>query len=127
MFSSPTTGFVLLVWVTALTMLAAVTIAAPGCTGPVSNERCDYLAKFKEGAAEFHGYSPSHGIEIVDQGSSVYVQQFTDDPGVLLHTPGVLIDKRSCRVCQVNGYSAIGSEPGRIILTRFAAEQPRLK
>lgn len=102
----------------------AATIS-PGCTGPVSRVPCDYLAKFKEGAATKRGYSRAAGIEVVDLGSSVYVQQFTDDPGVILHTPGVLIDKRSCRVCEVNGYSSVGHKPERVLLATYPAERSR--
>lgn len=124
MFTSPTAGYVFMISAGALTLLALSAVVAPGCTGPKSLEACDCLAKFKEGAAQARGYSRTAGIEVIDQGSSVYVQQFTNDPGIILHTPGVLIDKRSCRVCEVNGYSSVGREARRVVLATYPAERP---
>jgi hypothetical protein len=127
MFSAPTAGYVFLISGAALTLLVLAAVVAPGCSGPPSTEPCDYVTKFKEGAASFRGHSRHLPIEVLDQGSSVYVQQFSNDPGVLLHTPGAVIDKRSCRVCQVDGYSTAGRTARHLVLATYPPEQPLLR
>ena len=72
-------------------------------------------------------YSRTSGIEVVDQGSSVCVQQFTDEPGVILHAPGVLIDKASCRICEVSGRNWAGHSARRAVLATYPAERMPLK
>lgn len=86
-----------------LTLLAGANHASPGCTGPAVS-RCDYLTTAKDAVrrSRHHPFQNDLGFEIYDQGSSVLVQQFTP-PGEpsLNHAPSVIIDRRSCRVCDV--------------------------
>lgn len=87
-----------------LVLLAGANHAAPGCTGPAV-QRCDYVTTATAAVAQtrHHSFQSDLGFEVFDQGSSVVVQQFTP-PGEpeLNHAPSVLIDKRSCRACQVD-------------------------
>lgn len=85
-------------------LLVGTTEAVPGCTGPAV-DRCDYISTATTAVAgtEHHPFQSDLGFEVFDQGSSVIVQQFTP-PGEpeLNHAPSVLIDKKSCRACQVD-------------------------
>lgn len=105
--------------------LAVMAGIAPGCTGPVSRTPCDYLQTAKQALSEQRGFSPYFPIVVLDEGSSVYLQQLAQPRlAFVLHTPGVLIDRKSCRVCQVDGYDKYGSEHGRRVLATYAAERP---
>jgi hypothetical protein len=112
----------------ALAGLCGLTLSAtmvPGCTGPVSDQPCDYVAKFKAAVTKFRGHSPYFAIEVMDSGSSVYVRQTAPaKSGLVLHTPGVLIDKKSCRVCQADGYATVGEADGLRVLATYPAEKP---
>jgi hypothetical protein len=111
--------------VTALCGLTMVPIVAPGCTGPVSEQPCDYVASFKTASTRFHGHSPYFSIEVLDVGSSVYVRQTAPpDSSFILHTPGALIDKKSCRVCRADGYAAYGDDDGLRVLARYPSDKP---
>jgi len=88
-----------------LALLTGADHAAPGCTGP-EVRRCDYIetAKIAQ-ASDPHSHRKFHpdlGFEIVEMGSSVRVQQYLPDgsPG-LFEGPAVLIDRKSCRPCNV--------------------------
>ena len=121
----PTPAFGFIVSLSSLAILVLVALASPGCTGPVSAEPCDWLAKFKEGAARVRTHSPYFDVEVVDLGSSAYATH-VQPPNVryILHTPGVLIDKRSCRICQADFYAQYGSDGGLPVLVRYPAERP---
>lgn len=94
-----------------LTLLMSANYVSPGCTGP-EVRRCDYIAAAKIALAGsrspqaiFHPFSPDRGFEVFDQGSSVLVQQADPfGPDWMSHASSVLIDKKSCRPCEV-GYS----------------------
>jgi len=108
-----------------LCALAVSAIAAPGCTGPISDQPCDYVAKFKGAVAQFRGHSPYFPIQVLDVGSSVYVLQ-TAPPrsGFMPHTPGALIDKKSCRICQADGYATRSGEEGLRVLASSPPDKP---
>ncbi|MNT36207.1 hypothetical protein D3C72_1722750 [compost metagenome] len=84
---------------------------APGCTGPEVS-RCDYVATAKtalavstDAYARIHPFSPAQGFDVFDYGSSVLVQQSDPSEGdALSHASSVLIDKKSCRPCEI-GYA----------------------
>ena len=122
--TGPLAAFGVIAAVTALCGLTLVPIVAPGCTGPVSEHPCDYVGKFKAASTRFRGHSPYFPIEVMDVGSSVYVRQTNSlKPGFVLHTPGVLIDKKSCRVCRADGYATFGDGDLRV-LARYPADKP---
>lgn len=113
-----------------LTLLVGADQASPGCTGP-EVQRCDYVASASEAVARsrHHRFQSDLGFEIFDQGSSVLVQQFTP-PGEpsLNHAPSVLIDKKSCRACAVDGHRSTRGDPrdpwvGPLV-TRVPAQDP---
>jgi hypothetical protein len=105
--------------------LTMVPMVAPGCTGPVSDRPCDYAAKFKAASTRFRGHSPYFPIAVLDVGSSVYVLQTAPpDAGFILHTPGALIDKKSCRVCRADGYAAYTDDDGLRVLARYPSDKP---
>jgi len=113
-----------------LVLLVGANHASPGCTGP-KVQTCDYVASAKTAVAqsEFHPFQPDLGFEVFDQGSSVLVQQFTP-PGEpsLNHAPSVLIDKNSCRACNVGWHmptrgDALDPYVGPLI-TRVPADDP---
>lgn len=87
-----------------LALLAGANHAAPGCTGPAV-ARCDYVATARDAVArsDFPPFSPDRAYEIFDEGSSVRVQQAALPKAVVDHGPSVLIDRTSCRVCEVDG------------------------
>ena len=89
----------------ALTLLVGANMTSPGCTGP-EVRRCDYVAVAKAAAAAtpyHYQFTPDHGFDIFDQGSSVLVQA-TDEFSAYStnHGSSVLIDKKSCRPCVVS-------------------------
>ena len=95
-----------------LAFLMNANYVAPGCTGP-QMRRCDYVATAKatlaassDAYARIHPFSPDRGFDLFDYGSSVLVQQ--SDPfggdSWLSHGSSVLIDKKSCRPCEI-GYA----------------------
>gem|GEM_PF-2468296 len=86
----------------------AANVASPGCTGPPARQPCDFVELFK--SATFVDYRRTFAIRVADLGSSVYVNQPLL-PQFLSHEPGVLIDKRSCRVCRVDGYAMLLDYP----------------
>lgn len=96
-----------------LTLLVGADHASPGCTGP-EVQRCDYVASAKAAVARSGrpSFQTGRGFEIFDQGSAVLVQQSTL-PGATLpdHGPSVLIDKKSCRACQVGWRFPTGGDP----------------
>ncbi|MBU1346898.1 MAG: hypothetical protein KKA16_08085 [Alphaproteobacteria bacterium] len=87
-----------------LVLLVGVDRASPGCAGPAV-ERCDYIAAAKAGIArqDRAPFYPELGIEVFDLGSSVRVQQNYPRVG-LIHGSSVMIDRRSCRVCEIDSY-----------------------
>jgi hypothetical protein len=122
--TGPLAAFGVIAAVTALCGLTIVPIVAPGCTGPAVEQPCDYVGKFKAASTKFRGHSPYFSIEVMDLGSSVYVRQTAPpESGFALHTPGALIDKKSCRVCRTDGYAAFGDGDLRV-LARYPAEKP---
>ena len=96
-----------------LALLVGADHASPGCTGP-EVQRCDYVASAKAAVArsEHHLFQTDLSFEIFDQGSAVLVQQFTP-PGEpsLNHAPSVLVAKRSCRACGVDGHFPTRGDP----------------
>lgn len=119
-----------LIGLVGLTLLMTSAIVAPGCTGVPSAHPCDYVALAKQGASQFGGHSKRDGFEVLDRGSSVYVHQplpagWTDGP------PGVLIDKKSCRICEVRAYGSLPRSidtfdpPKGRVLASVPPEQPR--
>lgn len=115
---APMKGYSLFVLGSGLVLLVLAATLNPGCSGPATDKPCDYLAKFKQGASTAGGYARYAEIEVLDQGSAVYVLQRTSDPNIILHTQGVLIDKKSCRICEVNGRHSAH----RITLATYPAE-----
>jgi len=94
--------YAMMVALSALAMFAVTNLAAPGCSGPPV-AACDFLAVGAQAAkANDRGLSPYFETVAYDAGSSVYVTNGPAPPGVLLEPPGVLIDKKSCRVCKVD-------------------------
>lgn len=101
-----------------LVLLVGVDQASPGCTGPAV-ERCDYVAAAKAAIArqDRTPFFPELGVEVFDLGSSVRVQQNYRHVG-LIHGSSVMIDRRSCRVCEIDGYRDPTDESrGRLELT----------
>ncbi len=98
----------LAVSVTAIPLVANV--ASPGCTGPPARQPCDFVRLFRAATANLSEHHPMFAVRVADLGSSVYVQQ-PSLPQFLSHLPGVLIDKRSCRVCRVDGYATLLDYP----------------
>ena len=94
-----------------LSFLMFANYAAPGCTGP-QVKRCDYVATAKtalatssDALALIHPFSSDRGFDVFDYGSSVLVQQSDPFEGdALSHASSVLIDKKSCRPCEI-GYA----------------------
>lgn len=87
-----------------LVLLAGADHVSPGCTGPAV-ERCDYIAvaKAANSGPNARHFRSDLGFNVFDQGSAVWVQQ-SYPAFSLIHASGVLIDKRSCRPCQVVFY-----------------------
>ncbi len=71
---------------------------SPGCTGPV-RQTCDFFSV----ADRAFPHEPELPVQLVDAGSSVIVQQ-PGLPGWIMERPSVLVDRRSCRVCDVGDY-----------------------
>lgn len=95
-----------------LIFLMNANYVAPGCTGP-EVKQCDYVATAKtalaastDAYARFHPFSQDRGFDVFDYGSSVLVQQSDPFEGDdwLGHGSAVLIDKKSCRPCEI-GYA----------------------
>lgn len=95
-----------------LAFLMNANYGAPGCTG-AEVRRCDYVTTAKNALAAStdayaltHPFSTDRGFDVFDYGSSVLVQQ--SDPfggdNWLGHASSVLVDKKSCRPCEV-GYA----------------------
>jgi hypothetical protein len=123
--AGPLAAFGMIAALVGLCGLTMVPVVAPGCTGPVSDQPCDYVAQFKAVSTRFHGHSPYFPIEVMDLGSSAYVRQTAPpDSGFVLHTPGALIDKKSCRVCRADGYAAYGDDDGLRVLARYPSDKP---
>ncbi len=93
--------YALMVSLIALTGLVLTAAIAPGCTGPAAHQPCDFVAVAKE--AKTYRYSPTCGFQVWAAGSSAYVSQPAADAS------GVVIDKRSCRVCEVKRYGYLGT------------------
>jgi hypothetical protein len=95
-----------------LVLLVGADHAAPGCTGP-EVKRCDYIATAKAAVAghPHRRFYPDFGFEVIDMGSSVRVQQYLPDnaPG-LFEGPAVLIDRKSCRPCNVEVRTSIKTD-----------------
>jgi len=122
--SGPFAAFGLVVAVAGAALLA-VSGTTPGCTGPAASQPCDYAGSFKAAAARFRGHSPHFPIQVLDVGSSAYVlQTVPPGSGIILHTPGALIDKKSCRVCRADGYATYAVEDGWRVLANYSAEKP---
>jgi hypothetical protein len=113
-----------------LVLLAGADHVSPGCTGPAV-ERCDYIAVAKaanSGPNDRH-FRSELGFNVFDRGSAVWVQQSYPDVS-LIHASGVLIDKKSCRPCQVVFYGhrrppmdGLDAPRGRLIQS-IAPENP---
>ena len=121
-------AFVLMAVLAGLALLMGTNEAAPGCTGPAV-ARCDYVETAKAAVAksDHHPFRDDGAFEVFDQGTSVRVQQ-PAPPGALSHGPSVLIDRKSCRACQVEYRSPVSDDPrskspGRLI-QRIPAEPP---
>lgn len=101
-----------------LALLACANLAAPGCAGPPSARPCDFFQIAKDAVAHTRGFSERWGMVALDDGSSVYVRDHQPPYEVagILHTPGVLVDRKSCRVCRVDGYAAISEDERRTFL-----------
>jgi len=97
-------SFIVFAAIGGLTRLMAANHAAPGCTGPAV-QQCDYIAAAKAATTTASGseFLPRRGFEVFDLGSSVRVQQYYPRVG-LIESASVLIDKRSCRVCEIGTY-----------------------
>lgn len=121
-------AFVLFAVLAGLALLSGANYAAPGCTGPAV-QPCDYVATAKAAlqTTNFQAFYEHRDIEVFDRGSSVLVQERTPPgPYELDEGPAVLIDKRSCRVCSVEGHiprpaSILDMQRGTLIL-RVPAE-----
>lgn len=102
-----------------LGLLACVNLAAPGCSGPPSPRPCDFFQIARDAVSDRRGFSERWGMVALDDGSSVYVRDHQPQYEIagILHTPGVLIDRRSCRVCRVDGYAAILEEERPTLMT----------
>lgn len=108
-----------------LAALSASAFSSPGCTGPQSQQPCDYVQSFKHAATrQAGGYSTALPFQVLDLGSSVYVGQAAP-AGAVTHTPGAVIDKKSCRVCRVDAVGAYLAEDGLRVLAVHSAERPR--
>lgn len=116
--------FSIFVAIGALAFLMNANHVAPGCTGPEVRQ-CDYVATAKaalaastDGYALMHPFSPDRGFDVFDYGSSVLVQQ--SDPfggdNWLGHASSVLIDKKSCRPCEIGHAYPDLEERGPLIL-----------
>ncbi len=90
-----------------LALLMVANQSAPGCTGPAV-QRCDYVetAKIANSGPYANAFDPSLGFNVFDKGSSVVVQQSYPLVGGI-HGASVLIDKKSCRPCQVDEYGYV--------------------
>ncbi len=110
-----------------LAFLMNANYVAPGCTGP-EVRRCDYVATAKTALAAStdayaltHPFSAERGFDVFDYGSSVLVQQ--RDPFGWGHASSVLIDKKSCRPCEI-GYSDLEAEERGPLISHSPAEDP---
>ncbi|WEK58464.1 MAG: hypothetical protein P0Y52_02690 [Candidatus Brevundimonas phytovorans] len=111
-----------------LAFLMNANYVAPGCTGP-EVRRCDYVATAKTALAastdvhaRFHPFSQDRGFDVFDYGSSVLVQQSDPFEGdALNHGSSVLIDKKSCRPCEI-GYAYPGLEERGPLILQAPAE-----
>ncbi len=128
--TSPAATFVCLISLWALTMLVLTASAFPGCSGPASAQPCNFIALAKQGARQVRRHSPYLGFQVLDRGSSVYVHQPIPD-GYMDGPPGVLIDKKSCRICEVDYYGSIPAgddsrfiRRGKVLLS-VPPERPR--
>ena len=101
-----------------LVLLVGADHAAPGCTGP-EVKRCDYIATAKAAVAghPHRRFYPDLGFEVIDMGSSVRVQQYLPDnaPG-LFEGPAVLIDRKSCRPCNVEVHASTESDASALVV-----------
>lgn len=97
-------AFVVFAMLMGLALLMIANQFSPGCTGPAV-QRCDYIetAKAANSGPQANAFEASLGFNVFDRGSSVVVQQ-NYPVGGLVHGASVLIDKRSCRPCQVEYY-----------------------
>lgn len=121
---APPAAFTVMVSLLALGTLVLMAAGEPGCTGPASRNPCDWLAKFKEGAASVRTHSPYFAVEVLDLGSSAYATHVAPaNARYILHTPGVLIDKKSCRICQADYYATRGGDEGLPLIARYPAER----
>ncbi|MNE07222.1 hypothetical protein D3C80_998310 [compost metagenome] len=111
-----------------LAFLMNANYVAPGCTGPAVR-RCDYVATAKTALtastgvhALMHPFSSDRGFDVFDYGSSVLVQQSDPFQGdALSHASSVLIDKKSCRPCEI-GYAYPDLEERGPLIFRTPAE-----
>ncbi len=101
----------------ALVLLVCANLAAPGCAGPPSAQPCDVFKVARDAVAGQRGFSERWGMVALDAGSSLYVRDRQPPHDIVLHTPGVLIDRKSCRVCRVDGYAALLEREHRTLLT----------
>jgi hypothetical protein len=101
-----------------LGLLACANLAAPGCSGPPSAKPCDFFQIAKDAVSDRRGFSERWGMVALDDGSSAYVRDHQPPSEIagILHTPGVLIDRRSCRVCRVDGYAALLEDERRTLM-----------
>lgn len=116
--------FIVFTVIGGLALLMGTNNASPGCTGPAVH-RCDYIetAKAATIAANRGPFQRSRGFEVFDLGSSIRVQQYYPRMG-LIESPSVLIDKRSCRVCEIGTYLDPTDETRGQLTVRTVAEDP---
>lgn len=117
--AKPSIAYAVVVAAVALAALAVLTLITPGCSGPPSSEPCNFLELSKRAVdRSVGGFNPHFEVVAVDYGASVYVRQpYQRD--TILHSAGVLIDKRSCRVCDIHKYGGALDYEGRTIVARM--------
>jgi len=113
-----------------LAFLMNANYVAPGCTGPKVRQ-CDYVVTAKAAMTASHDalplmppFSSDQGFDVFDYGSSVLVQQSDPSEGdALSHASSVLIDKKSCRPCEI-GYAYPDLEERGPLILQTSAEDP---
>jgi hypothetical protein len=105
-----------------LALLMGADPAALGSTGP-EVVRCDYIEIAKTALADaprpLRKFDPGLGYELVDVGSSVRVQQYLPEGSLaLFEGPAVVIDRKSCRPCNVEVRTSTDGDPAARF-TRF--------
>lgn len=113
------TSYGYFVIVAGLALLVCANLAARGCAGPPSAQPCDVFKIARDAVADRRGFSERWGMIAMEAGSSLYVRDHQPPYEIagILHTPGVLIDRKSCRVCRVDGYATMLDGERPILLT----------